>query len=354
MAGNRYDNGQGADPRGGWSGPPPYPGPGGPGQAPDGPEYFTAPHQGASGGPRGYDPYAAGPQGGGPYPGGPYQGGPYPGDPQGGGPYPGDGYPAGPGPYPADPYGADQPGHTRAFPIGADPYQGGGEYPEYYGGQGGYGPDGHGRQDGYGQDYGQPDNVGVYRAGGQAAPRTAGPRPQWRELLIGIVKTPTTTFDRTRDHQVWLPALTVSLLYGALAVLGIGLTRDDVVNSTFTVALTAMLAAAIGFTVAGAMLGGVTYALARQFGGDGPWQSTVGLAVLIGWTTDAPRLLLALFLPADNMVVQVLGWATWLLCAALLTVMVRRVHDLPWGKAAGAASLQLLALLVLIKLPVLG
>ncbi len=102
------------------------------------------------------------------------------------------------------------------------------------------------------------------------------------------------------------------------------------------------------------MLGAVTYALARQFGGDGPWQSTVGLAVLIGWTTDVPRLLLALVLPADNLVVQVAGWITWLLCAGLLTTMVRRVHDLPWGKAAGAASLQLLALLVLIKLPTLG
>jgi hypothetical protein len=102
------------------------------------------------------------------------------------------------------------------------------------------------------------------------------------------------------------------------------------------------------------MLGAVTYGLARQLGGDGPWQSTVGLAVIIGWTSDAPRLLLALFLPADNVVVQVLGWATWLVCAGLLTVMVRRVHDLPWGKAVGAAALQLLALLVLIKLPTLG
>ncbi|MFB6889362.1 Yip1 family protein [Kitasatospora sp. NPDC056327] len=327
MAGNRYDSGQGADPRGGWSAPPQQQAaPGGYGPT-DGPEYFTGPQQGA------YDPYGA---------------------------------PAPQGPHAPrhDPYAADQPGHTRAFPAG-DPYagepssygQGQQPYPDSHGqpphGGPGYGqgpgPQGYGGDQGYGED-----NVAVYRAGGQSAPHATGPRPTWRELLTGLFRTPTAIFDRTRDHQVWLPAVTVSLLYGALAVLGIGLTRDDVFESTFTVALTAMLAAAIGFTLAGAMLGAVTYGLARQFGGDGPWQSTVGLAALIGWVTDAPRLLLALVLPADNLVVQVVGWATWVLCAYLLTSMVRRVHDLPWGKAAGAAALQLLALLVLIKLPTLG
>ncbi|WP_371480511.1 YIP1 family protein [Kitasatospora sp. NBC_00315] len=351
MAGNRYDNGPGADPRG-WTAPP-----GGHPQQQygqtGGPEYFTAPQRpgpaagtpggsGASGngaagaaasGTDGYGP----PQG--PYdPRAPYT--PAPGPPQGA----------------FDPYASDQPGHTRAFPTGEGapygdgyPQQG---YPQQGHGQDGYDPSGYG-QDGYAPEYGQ-DNVAVYRAGGQSAPHVSGPRPRWRELLTGIYRSPSATFDRARDHQVWLPALTVSAVYGVLAVLGLGLTRDDVLDSTFTVALTALAAAAVVFSVAGAMLGAVTYGLARQFGGDGPWQSTVGLAVLIGWTTDAPRLLLALFLPADNVVVQAVGWATWVLCAVLLTTMVRRVHDLPWGKAAGAASLQLLALLVLIKLPTLG
>lgn len=318
MAGNQYDNGQGADPRR-WATPPGGNPPQQYGQA-DGPEYFTAP--------------------------------------QGRGPA------AGPGGY--DPYGADQPGHTRAFPVGdGDPYPGGPDgpaqgYPQQYPPeyrQDGYGPQGYEQQgyeqQGYGPEYGQ-DNVAVYRAGGQSAPRVSGPRPRWRELLTGIYRSPSATFDRARDHQVWLPALCVSLLYGVLAVLGLGLTRDDVLSSTFTVALSALAASAVVFTLAGGMLGAVTYALARQFGGDGPWRSTVGLAILIGWTTDVPRLLLVLFLPADNLVVQVVGWVTWLLCAGLLTAMVRRIHDLPWGKAAGAASLQLLALLVLIKLPTLG
>ncbi|MFJ8624342.1 Yip1 family protein [Kitasatospora sp. NPDC093550] len=343
MAGNRYDSGQGADrPHGGWSAPPPPPAgaPGGYGRT-DGPEYFTAPHPGAADGPGG----AAG-----------------------------DGH---------DPYAADRPGSTRAFPTG-DPYAGGSPYgqqqPPHHGydDQGGY-PD-QGRYPGqYGQyppyeqqsyeqqayeqhqqpyeqqqaPYGR-DNVAVYRAGGQSSPHVAGPRPHWRELFVGLFRSPTAMFDRTRDHQVWLPALTVSLLYGALAVLGIGLTHDDIVNSTFTVALTGILAASIGFTVAGALFGAVTYGLARQLGGDGPWKSTVGLAALIGWLTDAPRLLLDLVLPSGSVVVQVVGWATWGLCAFLLTGMVRRLHDLPWGKAAAASALQLLALLVLIKLPTLG
>ncbi|MFE2412762.1 Yip1 family protein [Kitasatospora sp. NPDC059408] len=331
MAGNRYDSGQGADPHGGWSAPPPPAGaPGGHGQT-DGPEYFTAPHQGVA---------------------------------------------------PHDPYAADRPGNTRSFPTGGDPYAGQPPYQDYptqgyqgqgrqapghydqgYGDQGygdqGYGDQGYGEQ-GYGYPQGEPqppyghDNVAVYRAGGQSSPHVSGPRPHWRELLLGIVRAPAATFDRTRDHQVWLPALTVSLLYGALAVLGIGLTHNDIVNSTFTVALTGMAAAALGFTVTGAIFGAVTYALARQLGGDGPWKSTVGLAALIGWLTDAPRLLLALVLPSGSAVVQVVGWATWAFCAFLLTTMVRRVHDLPWGKAAGAAAVQLLALLVLIKLPTLG
>ncbi|MBD0669542.1 Yip1 family protein [Streptomyces sp. CBMA156] len=333
MAGNRYDSGQGADrPHGGWSAPPPPGAPGGHG-ATDGPEYFTGPHQGAPGGP---------------------------------GHRTGDGQ---------DPYAADRPGNTRAFPAG-DPYAAGGPYGQQpYGSGQGYGQDGgypygpgpeqggqpYGQEQGYGEDqgYGQDqgygeDNVAVYRAGGQSAPHVAGPRPHWRELFTGLFRTPTAIFDRTRDHQVWLPAVTVSLLYGALAVLGIGLTHDDIVNSTFTVALTGILAAAIGFTVAGAVFGGVTYALARQLGGDGPWKATVGLAALIGWLTDAPRLLLDLVLPSGSVVVQVVGWATWMLCAYLLTSMVRRLHDLPWGKAAGASAVQLVALLVLIKLPTLG
>ncbi|MDH6138055.1 hypothetical protein P3T35_000032 [Kitasatospora sp. GP30] len=206
----------------------------------------------------------------------------------------------------------------------------------------------------YDEQAGGQDRVTTYRAGGRTAPRTGGPRLAWRELLFGIYRAPARTFDQMRDHQAWLPAITVSLLYGVLAVLGFGDTHNEVVGATFSVAAWSLFGSALAFTVAGLMLGSVTYALARQFGGDGPYASTVGLGVLIGWTTDVPRLVLALFLPSASPVVQALGWVSWLLCAALLTTLVRRVHDLPWGKAAGAAAVQLLALLVLIKLPTLG
>ncbi|MFI9269909.1 Yip1 family protein [Kitasatospora sp. NPDC052896] len=281
---------------------------------------------------------------------------------------------------PHDPYRGDSPGHTRPFPVGGhgagEPYGGpqGGyaqagyptepdrghpspyrpEYPPGYSRpRGGEYPRGYGHEptepDGYAQD-----NIATYRAGGRTTPRATGPRLPWRPLLAGIFRNPTRTFDQMRDHQAWLPAITVSLVYGVLVVLGFSDTRSEVVNSTFPVAAWSLAGAAVGFTLTGLILGSVTYALARQLGGDGPWQSTVGLAVLIGWTTDAPRLLLALVLPSDGGLVQAVGWATWLFCGFLLTSMVRRVHDLPWGKAAGAAALQLVVLLVLIKLPTLG
>ncbi|MDH6138010.1 hypothetical protein P3T37_007453 [Kitasatospora sp. MAA4] len=255
-------------------------------------------------------------------------------------------------PSPHDPYRGDDGfgggqgdtlGRTRAFPVGE-------QVP--------YAPYGQGHpatepEIAYPPGYGH-DNVATYRAGGRTAPRAGGPRLAWRALLSGITRTPSRTFDQMRDHQLWLPALTISLCYGLLAVLGFGDTHNEVLNSSFSVAAWSLAGAAVGFTLAGLMLGAVTYALARQLGGDGPWQSTVGLAVLIGWTTDVPRLLPALVLPSGSAVVQGLGLLSWLYCGFLLTSMVRRIHDLPWGKALGAASLQLLALLVMIKLPVLG
>lgn len=324
MAGNGYDNGRGADPRQGW-GPAPVPQ-----QYGGGPGAHGAPPAGAFGSYRSEQRPDGAPYGGEGRPGAPYGGAPQP-DPYAGSPtgrpeYFTDDRPGSMAPP------DDNPGHTRAFTL-----------PHPYGdpSDGGYPPVGE-------------DHVAVYRAGGQVGPHTTGPRLHWRELLSGMYLNPSQTFDRMRVHQVWLPALTVSLVYGVLAVLGFGDTRTEVLHSAFSVSLWTLLGAAIGFTAGGATLGAVTHALARQMGGDGQWQPTVGLSMLVAWTTDAPRLLFALFLPADGAFVQVLGWASWLLCAGLMATMVRRVHDLPWGKAAGAAALQLIALLILIKLPTLS
>jgi hypothetical protein len=196
-------------------------------------------------------------------------------------------------------------------------------------------------------------SVTTYRAG-QSHPQVGATRLAWRPLLAGIYRHPVRTFAQMRWHQVWGPALIASAVYGALAVFGFSSARAQVVNSTFSLALTIILSSAVGIILAGLMFGGVTHALARQLGGDGAWAPTIGFAMLIVWTTDVPRLLFSLFLPSANAFVQFLGWGTWLLCAWLLSAMIRQLHDLPWGKAAAAASLQLIALLLLIKLPILG
>ncbi|MDX3094274.1 Yip1 family protein [Streptomyces sp. ME01-24h] len=224
----------------------------------------------------------------------------------------------------------DNPGHTRAFSIG--------DAPDTY--------------DPYPPQSQQPDQVSTYRAGHTTAP-PAGPRLGWKQLLSGIVMRPSATFWQMRDHQVWGPALIVTFLYGLLAVFGFDSAREDVLDATLSNSVPWVACTAVAVILSGLTLGAVTNALARQLGGDGAWAPTVGLALLITSLTDAPRLAFAVFLGGANSFVQFLGWATWICCAALLTSMVSRSHDLPWAKALGAASIQLIALLVLFKLPVI-
>ncbi|GAA3488581.1 Yip1 family protein [Streptomyces cremeus] len=256
------------------------------GGGPDEPEYFGDPQGGYD--PRGNAPYDPYAPGGGPAP-----------------------YPAGP----HDPYAANNPGHTQAFSINEDPYGGG----------------------------------DTYRAG-NAPPPPVGPRLHWKELLSGIVLRPGATFWQMRDHQVWAPALIVTFLYGMLAVFGFDKAREDTINATFSSAVPYVLITAVAMTLCGLILGAVTHTVARQLGGDGSWQPTIGLSLLIMSITDAPRLLLAVFLGGDNGLVQIIGWATWLAAGALFTSMVSKSHDLPWPKALGASAIQLVALLSLIKL----
>ncbi|CCA56723.1 putative integral membrane protein [Streptomyces venezuelae ATCC 10712] len=190
-----------------------------------------------------------------------------------------------------------------------------------------------------------------YAQGGPApAPVPTGPRLPWKPLLSGIVLRPADTFLRMRDHAVWGPALIVTFLYGLLAIFGFDKARDEAINATLSTAIPYVLMTATGFVVGGLILGAVTHTLARQLGGDGAWQPTVGLSMLIMSITDAPRLIFALFLGGENGLVQVIGWVTWLAAGALFTMMVSRSHDLPWPKALGASAIQLVALLSLIKL----
>ncbi|GGR13434.1 Yip1 family protein [Streptomyces roseolus] len=188
------------------------------------------------------------------------------------------------------------------------------------------------------------------QAGAYQAPVPVGPRLPWKALLSGIVLRPADTFLRMRDHAVWGPALIVTFLYGLLAIFGFDQAREEVLNATLSSTIPYVLMTGVGFVVAGLILGAVTHTLARQLGGDGAWQPTVGLSMLIMSLTDAPRLLFALFLGGENGLVQVIGWATWLAAGLLFTLMVSRSHDLPWSKALGASAIQLVALLSLIKL----
>ncbi|MFE7428408.1 MULTISPECIES: Yip1 family protein [unclassified Streptomyces] len=218
------------------------------------------------------------------------------------------------GPRQGDPY-ANSPGHTQAFSLGEDPYGDG----------------------------------STYRAG-QAPAQPAGPRLHWKDLLSGIVLRPGPTFWQMRDYPVWGPALIVTFLYGLLALFGFDQAREDAINATISTAIPYVVVTGVCFVIGGLVLGAVTHTLARQLGGDGAWQPTVGLSMLIMSITDAPRLIFALFLGGENSLVQVLGWVTWLASAALFTTMVSKSHDLPWPKALGASAIQLIALLSIIKL----
>ncbi|MGW6646019.1 Yip1 family protein [Streptomyces iakyrus] len=281
-------------------------------QTPQGPSYGSPPAPQPY--PRQQPPYG---NGGGPaWPqpnaahGGGYGG---PGEPE----YFGDGaYPPGPQ-GPPDPYAANNPGHTQAFSVGEDPYTQG----------------------------------GTYRAGSAApAPGPVGPRLHWKALLRGIVLAPNQTFLQMRDYTMWGPALIVTFLYGLLAVFGFDGAREDAINATLSNAVPIVLTTAVAMVLSAFVLGVVTHTLARQLGGDGAWQPTVGLSMLIMSLTDAPRLVFAMFAGGDAMFVQLLGWATWIAGGVLLTLMVGRSHDLPWPKALGASAIQLIALLSIVKL----
>ncbi|MDG4858568.1 Yip1 family protein [Streptomyces sp. T-3] len=222
----------------------------------------------------------------------------------------GGGYP------PNDPYAPhNNPGHTQAFSIGEDPYS-------------------------QGQTY----QAGAAPAG------PIGPRLHWKQLISGIFLRPGPTFLQMRDYTIWGPALIITFLYGALAVFGFDGAREDAINATLSTSIPIVLTTGVAITISMLVLGVVTHTLARQLGGDGAWQPTVGLSMLIASLTDAPRLVFAMFLGGDNSLVQILGWATWIFAGFLLTTMVGKSHDLPWPKALGASAIQLIALLSIIKL----
>ncbi|RKN11466.1 YIP1 family protein [Streptomyces radicis] len=182
----------------------------------------------------------------------------------------------------------------------------------------------------------------------------AGPPPQpplpWRELLSGIVLHPSRTFWHMRDYAMWAPALIVTFLYGLVAVFGLDNARESILDTTASTVAPYLLFTGVAMGLGALVLSTVTHNLARQFGGNGLWAPTAGLAMLIMTLTDVPRLALALFLGGADPIVQVIGWATWLGAGVLFTMMVSRSHEIPWPRALAASTIQLLALLMLVKL----
>jgi hypothetical protein len=153
-----------------------------------------------------------------------------------------------------------------------------------------------------------------------------------------------------RDYGMWGPALVVTFLYGLVAVFGLDSARDSILDTTTSTLIPYLLVTGVAMVLGALLLGTVTHNLARQFGGNGLWAPTTGLAMLIMTLTDLPRLAVALFLGGADPVVQVLGWATWLFAGLLLTMMVSRSHEVPWPRALAASAIQLLAILALVKL----
>ncbi|MEW2303014.1 YIP1 family protein [Streptomyces sp. NPDC006655] len=291
----------------------------------------------------------------------------------GGQPGPSYGHPSAPRPpqpsYPQHGGGSGWPQARGGHPGQPGPGQAGGDGPEYfgddngYGGHGGYGGgQGAGARDPYAAN--QPGHTqafsideaegytqgATYHAGSAAQSGPIGPRLHWKDLLRGIVLAPNRTFLQMRDYAMWAPALIVTFLYGLLAVFGFDGARADAINATLSNAVPIVLVTAVAMVLSSFVLGVVTHTLARQLGGDGAWQPTVGLSMLIMSVTDAPRLLFAMFFGGDAGFVQILGWATWVAAGALLTLMVGKSHDLPWPKALGASAIQLIALLSIVKL----
>ncbi len=185
-----------------------------------------------------------------------------------------------------------------------------------------------------------------------AAPQPPPPPPplDWRELLTGIVLRPSRTYWHMRDYPMWWPALIVTFLYGLLAVFGLDEARRSILDTTASTVAPYLLVTGVAMVLGALVLSTVTHNLARQFGGNGLWAPTAGLAMLIMTLTDVPRLALAIFLGGADPVVQVIGWATWLGAGVLFTMMVSRSHEIAWPRALAASTIQLLALLMLVKL----
>jgi hypothetical protein len=185
-------------------------------------------------------------------------------------------------------------------------------------------------------------------------PQYNAPPPRylhWKEVLSGFVMRPLRTMDEVRDQAVWWPALIMSAIGGMLALLANDASRKEIVDSTLSTTVPALGIVIVMVPAFCALLGLVSHALATQFGGNGSPMPFVTLSMIVVWIADAPRLLVAMFAPDDNPIVAGIGIASFALTAWLLTALMMRVHELPWPRALGCVAVELIALLLVLKLP---
>jgi hypothetical protein len=191
---------------------------------------------------------------------------------------------------------------------------------------------------------------GAYPDQPQHAPTYSRPL-HWQDLLTSLLTRPLSTMERVRDHKYWLVALIVSAVGGLLALFANDTTRHEILNATLGASIPAIAITLVLVPAFCVVLGWVSHMLALQFGGDGPAQPYITLAMILTWMADLPRVVVALFVPDDNAIVVGVGLASFVLTGWLLTMLMERTHDMPWPKALGCVSVQLLALLLVLKLP---
>ncbi|MBH1937319.1 YIP1 family protein [Streptomyces sp. AV19] len=185
------------------------------------------------------------------------------------------------------------------------------------------------------------------------APRTPGAGPRrlfWHRLILGLWYRPVEVLDEARDRSVWGAAMFLCLLCGALGTLA----KDSFWAQWDVSPSLALQAMAIGSAVillASVLLGLVTHAIARRLGGNGRVGPTASLFVLVFWTTDLPRLVLDVWMSESSVPVRAAASVTTAFGCALATLLIRGQHHLPTRKAVASVSIQMVAVVALLKFP---
>ncbi|MFH8594574.1 YIP1 family protein [Streptomyces rimosus] len=171
----------------------------------------------------------------------------------------------------------------------------------------------------------------------------------WHRLVLGLWYRPVEVMDEARDRSAWSAAILLCLVSGALGIVSVDAFRKQwALDQQLALQMAAIAEA--GVLVASLALGVVTHAIARTIGGNGRFEPTVSLFIVLFWVTDLPRLALATWLPHNSTLVQAVAWTTWGFGYLLAILLIRGQHHLSTLKAGVAVAVQMLASLALLKL----